>query len=181
MADPITPTHIIPASAALPPRPPGPDDIPPWRTPPAPPTPPAVPTPPPPQPGPIEVHVTLAPAEGPPAPPEPSRWATAWTQLTTIAPVWKLAAAFLAALLPIPGVGYSLAGVWAWCVGDARETFGPQYGYGLATVPFLLAVRALRRTPALRYLTATVIGLIGLVFGALDLFDVVTITTGVTR
>ncbi|MFH8717255.1 hypothetical protein [Streptomyces zaomyceticus] len=183
---PIVPTRIIPAGAPLPERPPGPGDIPPWRTasaappaPPAPPVPPmAMPWPDPPATGPIEVRVTFVPAE---EPPEPSRGERLWTWLTSIASPWKLAAALLAALLPIPGVGYSAAGIWAWCVADTRDAFSAAHAYGLALVPLLIAVRALRRTHALRFLIATVIGLVGLIFGALDPFDVVTITTGVTR
>jgi hypothetical protein len=182
---PIVPTRIIPAGAPLPERPPGPGDIPPWRAPAAPPAPPAPPIPPmvmpwpdPPAPGPIEVHVTFLPVE---EPPEPSRGERLWAWITSIAKPWKIVAALLGALLPIPGIGYSLAGVWAYCVSDARTTFGIPYGYGLALVPLLLSARALARTRALRWLVATVIGLTGLVFGAVDWFDIVTITTGVTR
>ncbi|MBP2583375.1 hypothetical protein J3A78_003853 [Streptomyces sp. PvR006] len=180
MADrPVTPTRIIPAGAPLPPRPPGPGDIPPWRTPPAPPAPPAAalwPTPP--TPGPIEVHVTFLPAE---EPPEPSRWERLWAWLTSIAKPRKITVALLAALLPIPGVGYSLAGVWAYTVGQARTEVGIPWAYALTGVPLLLAARLVHRTRALRFLIAAVIALIGLIFGALSPFDLVTITTGVTR
>ncbi len=181
---PIIPTRIIPAGAPLPERPPGPGDIPPWRTAPAtpPPVPPVTPTvmpwPEPPPLGPIEVHVTFLPAE---EPPEPSRGERLWTWVTSIAAPWKILAALLAALLPIPGVGYSLAGVWAHTVGEARTEVGIPWAYALTTVPLLLAARLLHRTRALRFLIATVIALIGLLFGALDPFDIVTITTGVTR
>ncbi|MDV5145914.1 hypothetical protein R1T08_17280 [Streptomyces sp. SBC-4] len=184
MADrPIVPTRIIPAGAPLPERPPGPGDIPPWRA--APPAPPAPPPPamprhasPPPPPGPIEVHVTFLPVE---EPPEPSRRERLWTWITSIASPTKFALALVAALVPIPGVGSSLAGVWAYTVGEARTEVGAPWAYGLATVPLLLAARALHHTRALRFLIATVIALVGLLFGALDPFDLVTITTGVTR
>ncbi|MEU6168073.1 hypothetical protein [Streptomyces tanashiensis] len=181
---PITPTRIIPAGAPLPERPPAPGDIPPWRAPapPAPPAPPATPTampwPTPPTPGPIEVHVTFLPVE---EPPEPSRGERLWSWVTSIAKPWKIVAALIAALLPIPGVGYSAAGVWAYTVGQARTEVGIPWAYGLAVVPLLLASRALQRTRALRFLVAAVIALIGLIFGALSPFDVVTILTGVTR
>lgn len=181
----ITPSRIIPAGVPLPDRPPAPGDIPPWRTPPAPPAPPAGPPPerfvflpPPPPSGPVEVHVRLLPVD---LPPEPTRWERAWAWLTGIAKPWQIAAALLASLIPIPGVGYSLAGVWAYCVGDARDTFGVPYGYGLALVPLAITLRALSKTRALRWLVASVIGLVGLVFGAIHPFDIVTIVTGVTR
>uniref|UniRef100_UPI00202ED55C hypothetical protein n=1 Tax=Streptomyces sp. MSC1_001 TaxID=2909263 RepID=UPI00202ED55C len=129
-------------------------------------------------PGPIEVRVTFAPVE---EPPEPSRAERLWGWITSIAAPWKILLALLAALLPIPGVGYSLAGVWAYTVGEARTEVGAPWAYALTTVPLLLAARGLQRTRALRFLIATVITLVGLVFGALDPFDLVTITTGVTR
>ncbi|XUM01244.1 hypothetical protein ACQ86F_31690 [Streptomyces venezuelae ATCC 10712] len=183
MADrPITPTRIIPAGAPLPDRPPAPGDIPPWRepvAPPAPPSPPmAMPWPEPPPPGPIEVVVTFLPAE---EPPEPTRGERLWAWLTSIAKPWKIVLALLAALLPIPGVGYSAAGVWAYTVGLARTEVGIPWAYALTGVPLLLAGRLLHRTRALRFLVAAAIALIGLLFGALSPFDLVTITTGVSR
>ncbi|MFJ3097370.1 hypothetical protein [Streptomyces hydrogenans] len=183
MSNPINPTRVIPGGTPLPPRPPGPGDVPPWRTPTAPPAPPAAPEPPaavlplPPS-GPIEVHVRLLPVE---EPPEQSRRERAWAWITGIAPAWKIIVALLAAMVPIPGVGYSLAGVWAYTVGQARIEVGAPWAYGLGIVPLLLAARALYRTGALRFLIATVIAATGLIFGALDPFDVVTITTGVHR
>ncbi|MCX5229692.1 hypothetical protein [Streptomyces sp. NBC_00233] len=131
-----------------------------------------------PPPGPIEVHVTFLPVE---EPPEPSLWDRLWAWITSIAKPWKITAALLAALLPIPGVGYSLAGVWAHTVGQARTEVGIPWAYALTGVPLLLAARALHRTRALRFLIAAVITFIGLIFGALDPFDLVTITTGVHR
>ncbi|MFE6103201.1 hypothetical protein ACFVQ4_25035 [Streptomyces laurentii] len=184
---PITPTRIIPGGAPLPGRPPGPDDIPPWRTPPpAPPAPPPPPErivflpppPPPPLPGPVEVRVQFLPVE---PPPEPTRWERLRDWITSIAGPWKLSAALAAGLIPIPGIGYSLAGIWTYCVSDTRETFGVPHGYGLAIAVLLFTGRAMLRTRALRWITATVVALVGLIFGALDPFDLVTITTGVTR
>ncbi|MFB6626490.1 hypothetical protein ACFCWD_28980 [Streptomyces sp. NPDC056374] len=178
MADPIVPTRIIPGGAPLPPGPPGPGAVPPWRAaPPPPPAPITQPYPAPP-PGPIEVHVTFLPVE---EPPEPTRRERLWTWLTSIAKPWKIVLALLAALLPIPGVGYSLAGVWAYTVGQARTEVGVPWAYALTGVPLLLAARLVHRTRALRFLIAAVIALVGLIFGALDPFDLVTITTGVTR
>ncbi|MFF8408996.1 hypothetical protein [Streptomyces omiyaensis] len=188
MADrPISPTRIIPAGAPLPARAPGPDDIPPWREPARPPAPPVPPTPPPvppaaeppPPSGPIEVHVRLLPVEEPP--PKPSRRRLLWDWITEIVPAWQVAAALLAVLVPLPGVGHSLAGVWAYTVGQARTEVGAPWAYALTGVPLLLAARAFHRTRALRFLIATVIAAIGLLFGALDPFDLITITTGVTR
>ncbi|MFF9199977.1 hypothetical protein ACF09L_32700 [Streptomyces sp. NPDC014779] len=183
----VTPSRIIPPGMPLPDHPPGPGDIPPWRTPPAPAAPPAPPAgpperfvflPPPPPPGPIEVHVRLLPVE---LPPEPTRWERAWAWVTGIAAPWKICVALGATLLPIPGVGYSVAGVWAYCVGDARETFGVPYGYGLALVPLTITLRVFSKTRALRWFVASTIGLVGLTFGAFRPFDIVTIVTGVTR
>ncbi|MEE1814229.1 hypothetical protein PUR59_04235 [Streptomyces sp. SP18ES09] len=178
---PITPTRIIPAGAPLPDRPPAPDDIPPWRAPAAPPPAPppvAMPWPEPPPPGPLQIHVTFLPAE---EPPEPTRGERLWAWVTSIAKPWKIVLALLAALLPIPGVGYSAAGVWAYTAGLARTEVGIPWAYALTGVPLLLAGRLLHRTRALRFLVAAVIALIGLLFGALSPFDLVTITTGVSR
>ncbi|MFE6225464.1 hypothetical protein [Streptomyces sp. NPDC057854] len=169
---PVTPSHIVPGGAPLPGHPPGPGDLPPWRTPPAP-APPAEP------PSSIEVHVRLLPDDE--EQPEPTRRERAWTYITGIAPPWKIAVALLAAMVPIPGVGYSLASVWAYTVGETRTEVGAPWAYALAIVPLLLAARGLYRTGALRYLAAAAIAFVGLVFGALDPYDLVTITTGVTR
>ncbi|MER8233494.1 hypothetical protein [Streptomyces sp. NPDC094049] len=182
---PIVPTRIIPGGAPLPDRAPVPGDIPPWRAmaaPPAPPTPPPPPMamlwPELPPPGPIEVHVHFLPVE---EPPEPTRRERLWAWITGIAPPWKITAALVAVLLPIPGVGYSLAGVWAYTVGLARTEVGIPWAYALTGLPLLLGARLVHRTRSLRHLVGTVIFLVGLLFGALDPFDLVTITTGVTR
>ncbi|MFJ4009445.1 hypothetical protein [Streptomyces sp. NPDC090026] len=188
----VTPTRIIPPGAPvpLPPGPPGPDDVPPWWSVrpgapgDAPPPPPATPGPPPAADGPgsspsvIEVRVTLLPTE--PAP-EPGLWERLRAQLAGIAPAWKLVGGLVLPLLPIPGVGHSIASVWATCVTDIREGLGAPHGYALALITLTVSARALVGTRALRWVAATTTSLIGLLFGALDPFDLVTITTGVHR
>ncbi|MGW4028224.1 hypothetical protein ACWEFL_02710 [Streptomyces sp. NPDC004838] len=178
----ITPTRIIPAGVPLPARPPTPDDVPPWRAPapegqsPPPENPPAPPTDPEPEPerpGTIEVRIAYDPYPITPDP-EPSLW----DRITRIAPGWKLLAAVLGAMLPIPGVGYSLATVWAYTVTQARTEFGPGWAYALALTPLALAARAVRRTRSLLALFALVIALIGLT-GAIHWFDPIAALTGV--
>jgi hypothetical protein len=192
MPEPITPTRIIPPGAALPARPPAPGEVPPWwdrpnpiahpnpdppRTRTGPPAPPAhpnpEPAPEPANPGPIEVRITFEPE---PVEPEPAPGL--WDRVRGVAPVWKILAALAAAVAPIPGVGYSVGAIWAYCVGEARADFGPAHGYALALVPLLLAGRAFFRTRALRWLFALVVALIGLT-GALHWFDPITALTGV--
>lgn len=180
MADqPITPTRIIPAGTPLPARPPEPDELPPWRDVPPPSAPPPPPVQPlfydPPLPGPIEVHVTFLPVE---EPPEPSRWERLWTWITGIAAPWKIALTLAAAATPIPGVGHSLGGVWAYTVGEARTETGAAWAYGLALVPLLLSARIVARTRSLRALFALAVCLIG-VTGAVHWFDPITALTGV--
>lgn len=177
---PITPTRIIPAGAPLPARPPTPDEAPPWRAPapphasapPPPPNPHPAPEPPPAEPGVIEVRVTYAPYPTAPEP-DPS-W---WQRLTAIAPAWQLAAVLLLALFPIPGVGHSIATVWAYTVGEARQ-FGIPHAYALALTPLLFAGRAFTRTRSLRSLFVLAVALVGLT-GAVDWFDPITALTGV--
>lgn len=181
---PITPTRIIPAGAPLPARPPEPDEEPPWRTPPPPPppAPPAepppvpVPVPEPPVPGVIEVHVRYDPYV-PEDVPEPSRWARLTAGIDRLGR-WRLLLALALAVVPIPGVGYSAGTVWAYTVSETRATFGAPYGYALATVPLLLAARAVRRGGSFRSLLALAICLIGLT-GALHWYDPITALTGV--
>ncbi|MFF5285208.1 hypothetical protein [Streptomyces sp. NPDC013171] len=200
---PIIPTRIIPAGAPLPDRPPNPDDIPPWRAPaPAPPHsgahPSAHPAPDPPRtrphptahpphpphpsahphfepahPSTIEVRLTYEPfyVEPEPAP-------SLWDRIRSIAPVWKIAAALAAAAFPIPGVGYSLGGVWAYCVSEARTEVGVTWAYGLALVPLCISGRVVKHTRSLRALFVCSICLIG-VTGAVHLYDPVTALTGV--
>lgn len=183
---PIVPTRIIPPGAPLPDRPPGPDDIPPWRAParahshPAPhpsahppKNPHPNPHPAPADPGPIEVRVTLVPAEVPAPEPEPTRL----DRIRAIAPLWKILAALAGAVVPIPGVGYSISGVWAYCVSETRDTFGAAWGYALALITLSLAGRAVSRTRSLRTLFALAVCLIG-VTGAAHLYDPITALTG---
>ncbi|MGO4630521.1 hypothetical protein AB4225_06190 [Streptomyces sp. 2RAF24] len=190
---PITPTRIIPARAALPDRPPEPDELPPWRSPapahpnadphpgahtrPGPPSEPPPhpnPNPAPAHPGPIEVRVIFAPVEELEPEPEP----TLLDRIRAVAPVWKIGAALAGAVVPIPGVGYSLGGVWAYCVGEARTVFGASTAYVLAFLPLLVTGRAVARTRSLRALFACAICLIG-VTGAVHWFDPITALTGV--
>ena len=206
---PIIPTRIIPAGAPLPDRPPGPDDIPPWRAPaPAPPHPSAhLPhsAPHPPHPTPDPPRTRTHPAAHPPHPPHPSAHPhfdpahpstievrltyepfylepepepSLWDRVRTFAPAWKIAAALAGAVVPIPGVGYSLGSVWAYTVSEGRAEWGAALGYGLALVPVLLAGRAVAGTRSTRALLALAIALVG-VTGAVHLFDPVTAVTGV--
>ncbi|MGW0550543.1 hypothetical protein [Streptomyces altiplanensis] len=180
---PITPSQIIPAGAPLPIGPPGPDDIPPWRTappPPAPPpAPPAVPVAAPdPPPQPVHVYVTVQPAYYEPDP-EPTRRErlTAW--LLGLGRPWQIAGALALALLPIPFTGYSAATTWAYTVSEARDAWGQGSGYALALTPLTVAVlRITRGGGTLRRLLLLAISLVG-VAGAIDLYDPVTWITGV--
>ncbi|MFJ2292120.1 hypothetical protein ACIOG7_10465 [Streptomyces sp. NPDC087894] len=178
---PITPARIIPAGAPLPDRGPLPGEMPPWWKPPTPPPPPVVAAPaPPPPPAPApQVHVHLV------APyfeePEPTRRERLWAWLRTIGRPWQVCGALLLAVVPVPGVGHSAASIWAYAVGQARAEWGAQQGYALAAVPLGWAVlRAVKHGPTLRRLWLGVIGTFGLI-GATDLFDIVTLLTGVTR
>ncbi|MFJ4837154.1 hypothetical protein [Streptomyces sp. NPDC088746] len=183
---PITPTRIIPAGAPLPDRGPLPGEMPPWWKPPTPPTPPPPPTTPPPPPAPaplpvpapqVHVHVVIPYEE----PPEPTRRERLWAWLRTIGRPWQVCGALLLAVVPVPGLGHSAASIWAYGVGEARAEWGAQQGYALAAVPLAWAVlRAVKHGPSLRRLWLGVIGTFGLI-GATDLFDIVTLLTGVTR
>jgi hypothetical protein len=173
---PVTPTRIIPAGAPLPHRPPEPGEIPPWRTPPAP------PVPPPPDPPAEVIHrhiheVLLVPAEPAPA---PTRWDRLWAWLRTLGHPWQLVAALAAAVVPIPGVGYSLGTTWAYVVHQTRLDHGVGWGYALAGSALAAAGTALaRRGGALRLALLAVAFVGGL--GAISLFDPITALTGVHR
>ncbi|MEU5716578.1 hypothetical protein AB0G71_12435 [Streptomyces sp. NPDC020403] len=180
---PITPTRIIPAGAPLPNRGPLPGEIPPWREapttpPPPPPTrPTAVATPAPaPLPAPqVHVHVVIPYEE----PPEPTRRERLWAWLRTIGRPWQVCGALALALVPIPGVGYSIATIWAYTVGEARTEWGQGTGYALACTPLAIAViRITRGGGTLRRLLLLAVSLVGLA-GAIDLYDPVTWITGV--
>ncbi|MFF5773864.1 hypothetical protein ACFY8V_32795 [Streptomyces californicus] len=186
MPEPIIPTKIIPGGVPLPDGPPPAGAVPPWRAPapaapppPPPPVPPAVAVPapePPPQPGPVvHVHVVL-PYE---PEPEPTRWQRLWAWATSIGRPWQIGGALALALLPIPGVGYSAATIWASVVTTARAEYGQANAYALALAPLAIAVmRIVRGGGTLRRLLLLAISLVGLA-GAIDLYDPVTWITGV--
>ncbi|MEU3836478.1 hypothetical protein IFE09_11225 [Streptomyces microflavus] len=187
---PIVPSMIIPGGVPLPPGPPAPGAVPPWRIPaaaaaapppPPPPAPPAVAVPAPPPPGPVHhhhVHVTLQPLPYY-EPTEPTRRARLWAWITSIGRPWQIAAALGLAYAPIPGVGYSVATIWASCVTEARAEYGQGQAYALALTPFAIAVmRIVQGGGTLRRLLLLAISLTGLM-GAIDLYDPVTWITGV--
>ncbi|WP_057666158.1 hypothetical protein [Streptomyces anulatus] len=185
MPDPIIPTRIIPGGVPLPSGPPPAGAVPPWRAPapaapppPPPVVPPAVavpaPTPPPPDPQ-IHVHVVMAYEPEP----EPTRWQRLWSWATSIGRPWQICGALTLALLPIPGVGYSVATIWASLVTEARAEYGQANAYALALTPLAIAVmRIVRGGGTLRRLLLLAIGLVGLM-GAIDLYDPITWLTGV--
>ncbi|MEU3962905.1 hypothetical protein AB0F42_24385 [Streptomyces buecherae] len=197
MPDPIQPTRVIPAGewpplgpTPLPPRAPGPADVPPWRAPAAPPAAPPPPVPPAagrpwpwPEPpagsGPLHIHVTVDLV--PPAPePEPPRrnWAWLWRWLR---PRQSLIGITLA-LLPSPAYEhYSLTTAWATCLNDLRANgapgdLGTAYLMAGAAVGFAVLIDHRRQTWWARCLL--VVTLIGGT-GALGWYDPVTVVTGV--
>lgn len=190
MPEPITPDRIIPAgeplparpvpsARPLPPAPPGATDLPPWRT--AAPAPGPEPDPPEPDPGdppPIHVHVTLHPPGTEPEP-EPSRWDRLTSGIRARIRPWQAALALTAAVLPIPGVGYSAATIWAYTVGELRADHGARWGYAVAcgTLAAVSAVIVRRGATAVRLwlLTVALIGAIAVI----DLFDPIQALTGV--
>ncbi|MFD4745029.1 hypothetical protein ACFWOS_06170 [Streptomyces rubiginosohelvolus] len=189
---PIIPTRIIPGGAPLPAGPPPPGAVPPWRTPAtaaaAPPPPPpaappavAVPAPPPPEPVHVHhVHVTVQPVPYY-EPIEPTRWERLWAWVRTIGRPWQLIVALLAAVLPIPATGHSAASTWAYTVNLARTEWGTPYGYALAGLALgLVVLRIVRHGGTVLRIWAGVVTVIGLI-SAINLFDVVTLLTGVTR
>ncbi|MER7833498.1 hypothetical protein [Streptomyces sp. NPDC095602] len=183
MERPITPTRIIPAGAPLPTAQPDPGGAPPWYMQPPPPPvdlpPPPIPAAAPP-PGPVEVRVTVDLAY-PYAEPEPGRWErlTAWA--SQYGRPWQAIGGLLLAVVPIPWTGHSAATTWAYTVSLARDMH-LGYAYALALVPLaLVARRILRHGGTLLRLWALAVTAIGGLAGALDWFDLITITTGVTR
>ena len=114
-------------------------------------------------------------------PPEPTRRERLWAWLRTIGRPWQIGGALALALLPLPGVGYSTATTWAYCVSEARSEWGQGTGYTLALTPLAIAVMRITRSGGtLRRLLLLAVSLIGLT-GAIDLYDPVTWITGVTR
>ncbi|MGW3330593.1 hypothetical protein ACWDF9_08635 [Streptomyces rubiginosohelvolus] len=189
---PIIPTRIIPGGAPLPAGPPTPDAVPPWRVPapaaaappsPPPPAPPAVSVPAPPPPEPVHVHhvhVTVQPVPYY-EPIEPSPWERLWAWIRTIGRPWQLIVALLAAVIPFPYTGHSAASTWAYTVNLARTEWGTPYGYALAGLALgLVVLRIVRRGGTLLRIWAGVVTVIGLI-ASINLFDVVTLLTGVTR
>lgn len=176
MPEPITPTRVIPA-AELPPRPPQPGEIPPWRTPPPPPPSPAAPEPP------VEVvhryvhEILLAPAE---PQPEPTRWDRAWARLRGIGRPWQLALALGATVAPILPHRYSLAVTWMYCTHQTRADHGQLAGYGLAVGALAVAGTAVARRGGVLRITLLTITAFGLL-GAFTFYDPITWITGVTR
>ncbi|AMM12347.1 hypothetical protein Salbus254_5919 [Streptomyces albidoflavus] len=178
---PITPTRVIPAGAPLPPRPPDPDEEPPWwhqRKAPAPPSPrapaSAAPSDPPP---PIQVHVTvdLTPVEEPPPPTRTQRvvdWL--WDRCTD----WRLLSAVLAALAPWLN-GTSPAGAWAATLHDARTEAGLPAAYLLAAAALGItwAINRRGRWAGRFSFTVAFVGALGV----LDPYDLVFLLTGVPR
>lgn len=192
MPDPIIPTRIIPGGAPLPDGPPPPGAVPPWRAPapaaaappPPPPfAPPAVAVPAPPPPEPVHhhhVHVTVQPVPYY-EPIEPTRWDRVCAWMRTIGRPWQLILALLATVLPIPFTGHSAASTWAYTVGLARTEWGTPYGYALAGLALAWVVlRIVRHGGTLLRIWAGTVAVIGLI-SAIDLFDIVTLLTGVTR
>ncbi|MFE1329741.1 hypothetical protein [Streptomyces microflavus] len=188
---PIVPTRIIPGGAPLPPGPPAPGAVPPWRIPapaapppPPPPAPPAVVVPPPPPPPEQvhhhHVHVTLQPVPYY-EPIEPTRWERLWAWIRSIGRPWQLIVALLAAVIPMPFIGHSAASTWAATVYLARTEWGAPFGYALAGLALAWVVlRIVRHGGTLLRIWAGVVTAIGLI-SAINLFDIVTLLTGVTR
>ncbi|WEH40777.1 hypothetical protein [Streptomyces sp. AM 2-1-1] len=185
---PITPTRIIPAGAPLPDRGPLPGELPPWWRTPAPaaaappvPPPPPITTAPPPAPAPaplppqVHVHVVL-PYE---PEPEPTRRQRLWAWVRTLGKPWQLGGAIALTVLPIPGVGYSVATIWAYGVSETRAEWGQGAGYALALTPLTVAViRITTGGGTLRRLLLLAVSLVGLT-GAIHLYDPITWITGV--
>ncbi|PJN31321.1 hypothetical protein CG717_16275 [Streptomyces sp. CB02613] len=123
----------------------------------------------------VHVHVVL-PYE---PEPEPTRRERLWRWLTSIGRPWQIGGALTLALLPIPGVGYSVATIWASVVSTARAEYGQANAYALALTPLTIAVmRIVRGGGTLRRLLLLAISLTGLM-GAIHLYDPVTWITGV--
>ncbi|MGW6652463.1 hypothetical protein AMK23_26220 [Streptomyces sp. CB02130] len=123
----------------------------------------------------VHVHVVL-PYE---PEPEPTRWQRLWAWATSIGRPWQICGALALALLPIPGVGYSIATIWASLVTTARTEYGQANAYALALTPLAIAVmRIVRSGGTLRRLLLLAVSLVGLA-GAINLYDPVTWITGV--
>ncbi|WP_228974980.1 hypothetical protein [Streptomyces sp. DH12] len=174
MADPITPTRIIPAGAPLPAQP-DPGGAPPRYMPPPAPAPAPAPAP-----GPVEVRVTVDLAY-PYAQPEPTRWERLTTWLGRFGKPWQAVGGLLLAVVPIPWTGHSAASTWAYTVHLARDIH-LGYAYALALIPLAIVVRRiLRHGGTVLRLWALAVTAIGGLTGALHWFDLITFLTGVHR
>lgn len=181
----VTPTRVIPAGAPLPARAPAPGEEPPWRTPPPPPPPTVaapVPVPPAPEPRIVEVrhvHEILLTSPEPDPEPDPSRWERLGAWLGRYVRPWHTVIGITAAVIPIPGVGYSAASVWHYTVGEGRDSFGIGWGYALGLIPLALATTVIVRKGGsplrLFALAATFVGS----FAALSWYDPIQFLTGV--
>lgn len=174
--------RIIPAGEPLPAA------EPPLLPPPPPPTITAPPAPIPPQrrpaPGPpptvYNVHVYLpnAPIDLSPIEAQPPRWRWGWLRRWA-RPRHTLTAAVVA-LTPFPPYLHSLASAWAATVAEARAESTPGAAYVIAGGVLAAVAIADARTELWRWRLALVIAAAGL-YGAINPFDIVTITTGATR
>lgn len=185
---PITPTRIIPAGAPLPARPPGENELPPWRKPPTPPAPPPPAAPPArPEPewhgpgaysGPIEVFVTLLPL---PVEPEPTRWERLRAWAAAYGRPWQAVAAITLSVSPILPGRYSAATTWHYVVSEARDSFGIGPGYAVGGIPLaVVALLLIRRGGTTLRLVGLVVFSFGLL-GAMSWYDPVTLITGVHK
>ncbi|MFD3352756.1 hypothetical protein [Streptomyces fradiae] len=183
MNDAITPTRVIPAGTPLPTPQPDPGRTAPWYMQPPPPPTDLPPAPGPaaaPPPGPVEVRVTVDLAH-PYTEPEPTRWDRLTTWLRRFGRPWQAIGGLLLAVVPVPWTGHSAVTTWAYTVDLARDIH-LGYAYALALIPLaLVARRILRHGGTLLRLWALAVTAIGGLAGAADWFDLITITTGVTR
>ncbi|MCQ6250895.1 hypothetical protein [Streptomyces malaysiensis] len=179
MTEPIHPSRIIPPGAPLPapaapPQPPlGPDFVPPWRAaPPPPPPPPAAPPP-----AAIEIHHVHTHVVVPAAEPEQER-EPRWERLIAWLRPRQTILGLAAAVVPMPGTGNSLATAWAAALNDARDTGSISGAYVLAGVALGVALLINRRRHTWWSRALLVTALIGGT-GALGWYDPVTLLTGV--
>ncbi|CUW29675.1 hypothetical protein [Streptomyces reticuli] len=177
---PVTPSRIIPAGVPLPPGPPAPGAVPPWRTPPPPPPPPApaAPAPVPPAPVPavvqhVHVHEVVLVVPEPEPEPRPRLWERLWDWVVT----WRMLAAILAALAPWAG-GRSPVGIWAHTVHQARDEAGVPAAYVIAVVAIGAAWALDRHTGRAAPRALLVTALLGAV-GVLHWWDPFLLLTGV--
>jgi hypothetical protein len=125
-----------------------------------------------------EVRLTWA---DPDPEPDPSRWERLRDWLGRYVRPWHAVIGLTAAVIPVPGVGYSAAGIWHYTVGLCREEWGIGWGYGLGLTPLALATTVIVRKGGsplrLFALATTFIGSLA----ALNWYDPVQFLTGVTR